>query len=60
MKRLSSSQSVKEFNETLKEGIKYGFILKNSDLNFLKELYVNLTYYFTFFISAEAVHEEKE
>lgn len=51
MKCLKSSQTVKEFNETLKEGFQQGFILQDSDLDFLKELYVNLAYYFTFFIA---------
>ncbi len=57
MKCLKSSQTIKEFNETLKEGFEQGFILQDSDLDFLKELYVNLAYYFTFFVVSNGKKE---
>ena len=46
---ISEEQSVKEFNKSLKEGIKHGFILREGEIGFLKELKDNLVYYFTFF-----------
>lgn len=60
MKSLNKNQTVEEFNETLKEGIADGFILEEDGLDFLKELYANLVYYFTFFVSAEKVYGKKE
>lgn len=59
MKYLSSKQNVKEFNDTLKEGIKYGFILSDQkDINFIIELAYNLNYYLTYFVEAYGKEED--
>lgn len=59
MKSLSSKQSVKEFNEDLKEGLKHGFILTNTeDMKLIIELAYNLNYYLTYFITAYGKEED--
>jgi len=58
MKCLNSNQSVKEFNENLKDGLKYGFILSNADdIKLIIELTYNLNYYLTYFVSAYGQEE---
>ena len=54
MKYLSKSQTVEEFNDNLKDGLEHGIVLKTEEeLKLMAELYSNLTYYFTFFITAD-------
>ena len=60
MKYLSKNQTVEEFNSVLKEGINNGFLIANSDLDFLKELCDNLLYYFTFFRNVNEIQSRKE
>ena len=46
MKYLSKNQTVKEFNDTLKEGLEHGVILSDiKDLNLIIELCTNLVLY---------------
>ena len=53
MKYLRKSQTVEEFNEILKEGLKNGFILSDpNDIKLIIELAYNLNYYLTYFIEA--------
>lgn len=60
MKYLSSNQTVKEFNQSLKEGMEQGIILVDpGTLSFLKEIYTNLEYYFKFFKEANEIQSRK-
>ena len=57
----SNKQTAKEFNDILKEGIKSGCILKTQeDLKFMIELFYNLNYYLTYFISAAQLYGQEE
>ena len=49
MKYLSKKNTIEEFNDILKEGLEFGFILTDSeDIGLITELYNNLTNYFSF------------
>ena len=51
MKYLSKNQTVKEFNDTLKEGLEHGVILSDiKDLNLIIELCTNLVLYLKYFL----------
>ena len=59
MKSLSKNQTVEKFNEILEEGIEYGFIFINEDLDFLRKLRDNLVYCLEFFENFELSSNEK-
>ena len=51
MKYLSKNQTVKEFNDTLKEGLEHGVILSDiKDLSLITELCANLALYLKYFV----------
>lgn len=59
MKVLNINQSVKEFNDLLREGIEHGFILnKVEDNQVLIELCANLIFYLKYFVIASNAKEE--
>lgn len=56
MKCLNKKNTIEEFNDILKEGLEFGFILTDSeDIGLITELYNNLTNYFLFFKSWQKV-----
>jgi hypothetical protein len=51
MKYLSKNQTVKEFNDTLKDGLEHGVILSDiKDLSLITELCANLALYLKYFV----------
>lgn len=57
----SNKQTVKEFNEILKDGLEHGFILSTKeDLKLIIELTYNLNYYLNYFISATQLYGEEK
>ena len=59
MRCLSKNNTIKEFNDILKEGLEYGFILKNiEDENLILELYNNLTHMFKFYKSWQELKQQ--
>lgn len=54
MKYLSKNQTVKEFNDTLKDGLEHGVILSDiKDLNLITELCANLVLYLKYFVECQ-------
>ena len=54
MKYLSKNQTVKEFNDTLKDGLKHGVILSDiKDLSLITELCANLVLYLKYFVECQ-------
>jgi hypothetical protein len=54
MKYLSKNQTVKEFNDTLKEGLEHGIILSDiKDLSLITELCANLVLYLKYFVECQ-------
>ena len=54
MKYLSKNQTVKEFNDTLKDGLEHGVILSDiKDLSLITELCANLVLYLKSNLTAE-------
>lgn len=50
MKYLSRNNTIKEFNDILKDGLEHGFVLKDcDDEKLILELYNNLTQMFKFY-----------
>ena len=50
MKYLSRNNTIKEFNDILKDGLEHGYILKDiEDEELILELYNNLTQMFKFY-----------
>lgn len=50
MKYLSRNNTIKEFNDILKDGLEHGYILKDiEDEELITELYNNLTQMFKFY-----------
>ena len=58
---ISRNQTIEEFNEILKEGIKNGLVLHNAnDINIIIELAYNLDYFLTYFKNAADIYGKKE
>ena len=54
---INRNQTIEEFNETLKEGIKNGLILHNiDDIKIIIELAYNLDYFLTYFKNAADIY----
>lgn len=58
---ISRNQTIEEFNEILKEGIKNGLVLYNADdINIIIELAYNLDYFLTYFKNAANIYGEEK
>ena len=58
---INRHQTIEEFNEILKEGIKNGLVLHNADdINIIIELAYNLDYFLTYFKNAANIYGEEK
>ena len=59
MRYLSKNNTIEEFNNILKEGLEYGYILKDvEDEDLILELYNNLTKMFKFYKSWQELKQQ--